>query len=150
MIILMATFGINFLIICSNTTQFDLQQKNINRTIFRIFRKRGGAVEIWYASLLYVEFSVEFSAKTFWHRQLITAPPSRIGLSGSINYVASGQKFSWNYWCTAVGLRKTLLLHKQIKNHATLVYENSARKCYQDVFFITNMQFNNPTSMPQT
>ena len=89
MIILMATFGINFLIICSNSTQFDLQQKNINRTIFRIFRKRGGAVEIRYASLLYVEFSVEFSAKTFWHRQLITAPPSRIGLSGSINYVGS-------------------------------------------------------------
>ena len=85
----MATFGINFLIICSNTTQFDLQQKNINRTIFRIFRKRGGAVEIRYASLLYVEFSVEFSAKTFWHRQLITAPPSRIGLSSSINYGGS-------------------------------------------------------------
>ena len=34
-----------------------------------------------------MEFSVEISAKTFWHRQLITAPPSRIGLRGSINYV---------------------------------------------------------------
>ena len=51
---------------------------------------------------------------------------------------------------TAVGLRKTSLLHKRIKNHATLAYKNSIRKCYQDVFFITNMQFNNPTLMPQT
>ena len=51
---------------------------------------------------------------------------------------------------TAFGLRKTSLLHKQINNHATLAYKNSVRKCYQDVFFLTNMQFNNPTSMPQT
>ena len=36
---------------------------------------------------------------------------------------------------TAVGLRKTSLLHKQIKNHATLAYKNSVRKCYQDMFF---------------
>ena len=51
---------------------------------------------------------------------------------------------------TAVGLRKTSLLHKQIKNRATLAYKNSVRKCYQGAFFIANMQFNNPTSMPQT
>ena len=51
---------------------------------------------------------------------------------------------------TAVVLTKNSLLHKQIKNHATLAYKNSVRKCYQDMFFITNMQFNNPTSMPQT
>ena len=51
---------------------------------------------------------------------------------------------------TAVGLRKTSLLHKQIKNRATLAYKNSVRKCYQGSFFIANMQFNNPTSMPQT
>ena len=55
-----------------------------------------------------------------------------------------------NFCHTAVGLRKTSLLNKQIKNHATLAYKNSVRKCYQDVFLITNMQFNNPTSMPQT
>ena len=51
---------------------------------------------------------------------------------------------------TAVGLRKTWLLHKQIKNRATLAYKNSVRKCYQGLFFIANMQFNNPTSSPQT
>ena len=51
---------------------------------------------------------------------------------------------------TAVALRKTWLLHKQIKNRATLAYKNSVRKCYQGSFFIANMQFNNPTSMPQT
>ena len=51
---------------------------------------------------------------------------------------------------TAVSLRKTWLLHKQIKNRATLAYKNSVRKCYQGLFFIANMQFNNPTSMPQT
>ena len=51
---------------------------------------------------------------------------------------------------TAVGVRKTLVLHKQIKNRPTLAYKNSVRKCYEDMFFITNMQFNNPTSMPQT
>ena len=51
---------------------------------------------------------------------------------------------------TAVGLRKTSLLHKQIKNRAILAYKNSVRKCYQGSFFIANMQFNNPTSMPQT
>ena len=51
---------------------------------------------------------------------------------------------------TAVGLRKTLLLHKQIKNRATLAYKNSVRKCYQGSFFNANMQFNNPTSMSQT
>ena len=37
---------------------------------------------------------------------------------------------------TAVGLRKTSLLHKQIKNHATLAYKNSVSKCYQDVFLL--------------
>ena len=51
---------------------------------------------------------------------------------------------------TAVALRKTWLLHKQIKNRATLGYKNSVRKCYQGLFFIANMQFNNPTSSPQT
>ena len=51
---------------------------------------------------------------------------------------------------TAVRLRKTSLLHKQIKNCAILAYKNSVRKCYQGSFFIANMQFNNPTSMPQT
>ena len=45
---------------------------------------------------------------------------------------------------TAVALRKTWLLQKQIKNRA------SVRKCYQGLFFIANMQFNNPTSSPQT
>ena len=60
--------------------------------------------------------------------------------------------FSFGYFqiYTAVGLRKTWLLHKQIKNRATLAYKNSVRKCYQGSFFIANMQFNNPTSMPQT
>ena len=42
------------------------------------------------------------------------------------------------------------LLHKQIKNHPILAYKNRARKCYEDLFFITNIQFNNPTSTPQT
>ena len=51
---------------------------------------------------------------------------------------------------TAVALRKTWLLHKQIKNRATLAYKNSVGKCYQGSFFIANMQFNNPTSSPQT
>ena len=51
---------------------------------------------------------------------------------------------------TAVGQRKTSLLHKQINNHATLAYKNSVRKCYQGLFFIANMQFNNTTSSPQT
>ena len=35
------------------------------------------------------------------------------------------------YGYTAVALRKTWLLHKQIKNRATLAYKNSVRKCYQ-------------------
>ena len=52
------------------------------------------------------------------------------------------------YLDTAVGLRKTSLLHKQIKNRAILAYKNSVRKCYQGLFFIANMQFNNPTSSP--
>ena len=62
------------------------------------------------------------------------------------------QVFSGNsiYLHTAVGLRKTSLLHKQIKNRATLANKNSVRKCYQGLFFIANMQFNNPTSIPQT
>ena len=51
---------------------------------------------------------------------------------------------------TAVGVRKTLVLHKQIKNRPTLAYKNSVRKCYEDMFFITNIHFNNPTSSPQT
>ena len=54
------------------------------------------------------------------------------------------------YLYTAVALRETWLLHKQIKNRATLAYKNSVRKCYQGLFFIANMQFNNPTSSPQT
>ena len=52
--------------------------------------------------------------------------------------------------CTDIGVRKNLVLHKQIKNRPTLTYKNSERKCFQDLFFITNMQFNNLTSMPQT
>ena len=64
-----------------------------------------------------------------------------------------------NFFCLHYGdlrklvslrLRKTWLLHKQIKNRATLAYKNSVKKCYQGLFFIANMQFNNPTSMPQT
>ena len=51
---------------------------------------------------------------------------------------------------TAVAVRKTWVLHKPIKNRPTLAYKNTVRKCYDDMFFITNMQFNNPTSMPQT
>ena len=51
---------------------------------------------------------------------------------------------------TAVAVRKTWVLHKPIKNRPTLAYKNIVRKCYEDMFFITNMQFNNPTSMPQT
>ena len=54
------------------------------------------------------------------------------------------------YLGTAIGVRKNLVLHKQIKNRPTLAYKNSERKCFQDSFFITNMQFNNLTSMPQT
>ena len=51
---------------------------------------------------------------------------------------------------TAIGVRKNLVLNKQIKNRPTLAYKNSERKCFEDSFFITNMQFNNLTSMPQT
>ena len=51
---------------------------------------------------------------------------------------------------TAIAVRKTWVLHKPIKNRPTLAYKNIVRKCYEDMFFITNMQFNNPTSMPQT
>ena len=51
---------------------------------------------------------------------------------------------------TAIAVRKTWVLHKLIKNRPTLAYKNIVRKCYEDMFFITNMQFNNPTSMPQT
>ena len=51
---------------------------------------------------------------------------------------------------TAVAVRKTWVLHKPIKTRPTLAYKNTVRKCYEDMFFITNMQFNNPTSMPQT
>ena len=54
------------------------------------------------------------------------------------------------YLDTAIGVKKNLVLHKQIKNRPTLTYKNSERKCFQNLFFITNMQFNNPTSMPQT
>ena len=51
---------------------------------------------------------------------------------------------------TAVAVRKTWVLHKPIKNLPTLAYKNIVRKCYEDMFFITNIHFNNPTSMPQT
>ena len=54
------------------------------------------------------------------------------------------------YMHTAVAVRKTWVLHKPIKNRPNLAYKNTVRKCYEDMFFITNMQFNNPTSMPQT
>ena len=33
---------------------------------------------------------------------------------------------------------------------STLAYKNIVRKCYEDMFFIKNMQFNNPTSSPLT
>ena len=36
---------------------------------------------------------------------------------------------------TAVGACKTSLLHKQIKNHPTLAYKNSVRKCYPVLSF---------------
>ena len=45
---------------------------------------------------------------------------------------------------TAVGLRKTSLLHAQIKNHATLAYKNSIRKCYEDLFLLQISNFNAP------
>ena len=51
---------------------------------------------------------------------------------------------------TAVAVRKTLVLHKQIKNRPTLAYKNSVRKCYEDMFFITNIHFNYSTSSPHT
>ena len=51
---------------------------------------------------------------------------------------------------TAVAVRKTWVLHKPIKNRPTLAHKNTVWKCYEDMFFITNMQFNNPSSMPQT
>ena len=51
---------------------------------------------------------------------------------------------------TAVAVRKTWVLHKPIKNRPTLAHKNTVRKCYEDMFFITNMQLTNPTSMPQT
>ena len=52
---------------------------------------------------------------------------------------------------TAVAVRKTLVLHKQIKNRPTLAYKNSVvRKCYEDMFFITNIHFNIQSSSPQT
>ena len=51
---------------------------------------------------------------------------------------------------TAVAVRKTWVLHKPIKNRPTLAYKNIVRKCYEDMFFITNIHFNNPTSSPQT
>ena len=67
--------------------------------------------------------------------------------SGTISKTKS--KFH-QYRYTAVGVFKTSLLHKQIKNRPNLVYENSIRKCYEGLFFITNIHFNNPTSSPQT
>ena len=51
---------------------------------------------------------------------------------------------------TAIAVRKTWVLHKPIKNRPTLAYKNIVRKCYEDMFFITNIHFNNPTSSPQT
>ena len=62
----------------------------------------------------------------------------------------TASKVYMKYIHTAVVLRKNSLLHKQIKNHATLAYKNRVRKCFQKLFFITNMQFNNLTSKPQT
>ena len=54
------------------------------------------------------------------------------------------------YSCCSKKDLGTSILHKPIKNRPTLPYKNTVRKCYEDMFFITNMQFNNPTSMPQT
>ena len=54
------------------------------------------------------------------------------------------------YVYTAVAVRKTWVLHTPIKNRPTLAYKNIVRKCYEDMFFITNIHFNNPTSSPQT
>ena len=51
---------------------------------------------------------------------------------------------------TAAAVLKTSLLQKQIKNRPTLAYKNSVRKCYQVLLFSRNVQFNNPTSIPQT
>ena len=51
---------------------------------------------------------------------------------------------------TAAAVLKTSLLQKQIKNHLTLAYKISVRKCYQVLLFSRNIQFNNPTSIPQT
>ena len=62
----------------------------------------------------------------------------------------STKHYLWRKVPTAVAVRKTWVLHKPIKNRPTLAYKNIVRKCYEDMFFITNMQFNNPTSMPQT
>ena len=46
---------------------------------------------------------------------------------------------------TAVGVRKTLVLHKQIKNRPNLAYKNSVRKCYEDMFLSQiYVHFNNP------
>ena len=44
------------------------------------------------------------------------------------------------------------IVHKQIKYRPTLAYKNSVRKCYEyeGLFFVTNIQFDNPTSTPQT
>ena len=52
---------------------------------------------------------------------------------------------------TAIGVRKTLVLHKQIKNHPTLAYKNSVRKYHQVFLFLRNIQlFNNLTLISQT
>ena len=50
---------------------------------------------------------------------------------------------------TAVVVRKTWVLHKPIKNRLSLAYKNIVRKCYEEMFFITNIHFNDPTSSPQ-
>ena len=90
----------------------------------------------------------------FFHRSIFTisSTVTSIYRLHILKYIAGSpirRHFRRNK-CTPAAVLKTSLLQKQIKNHPTLAYKNSVRKCYQDVFFITNMQFNNPTSMPQT
>ena len=73
-----------------------------------------------------------------------------VDISGSITSYTPIFSFLGKLVHTAIGVRKTLVLHKQIKNRPTLAYKNSVRKCYEDMFFITKIHFNNLTSSPQT
>ena len=59
-----------------------------------------------------------------------------VPISFSASSVAYSRRNCQKYVHTAVGLRKTWLLHKQIKNRATLPYKISVRKCYQGLFLL--------------